>query len=396
LDSERRLLRRGSQGVFIMAIITGTNGDDTLNGGSGSDQIFGLGGNDTLNGGGGNDTLDGGTGADTMSGGTGSDIYIVDDSGDSVIENSGEGSNDEVRTTLAAYTLTANVEILRYTGAGNFTGTGNAENNYIYGAGGSDTLSGGDGYDTLTGNGGDDFLYGGAGGDALVGGTGADYLEGNDGNDVYHVDNSGDTVVEAAGEGTDEVYTTLTSYTLGSDVENLTSNTAAASAFTGTGNGLDNILYGHGGADTLSGLGGNDTIRGNGGDDVLDGGSGDDLLVGGGGVGVDTMTGGADSDTFRIGYYESGTGASADRITDFTTGDDIVDLSGWDANTGVGGDQAFTFIGSAAFSSTAGELRTYFDGVDTWVQGDINGDAVADFDIRFDGSVTLAGSDFVL
>ena len=387
-------MRRGSQGDFIMAIITGTGGDDTLNGGSGSDQIFGLGGNDTLNGNGGNDTLDGGTGADTMSGGTGSDIYIVDDSGDVVIENSGEGSNDEVRTTLAAYALTANVENLRYTGAGNFTGTGNSENNYIYGAGGSDTLYGNDGHDTLTGNGGDDSLYGGTGHDALVGGTGADYMEGNDGNDVYHVDNAGDVVAEASGEGTDEVYTTLTSYTLGSDVENLTSNTAFASAFTGTGTGLDNVLYGHGGVDTFSGLGGNDTIRGNGGDDVLDGGADDDLLVGG--SGADVLTGGSGADNFRIGYFESGTGSGADRITDFAPGTDIVDVSGWDANTGVGGDQAFSFIGGAAFSGTAGELRTFFDGTDTWVQGDINGDAAADFEIRFDGSVTLAGSDFVL
>ena len=75
---------------------------------------------------------------------------------------------------------------------------------------------------------------------------------------------------------------------------------------------------------------------------------------------------------------------------------DLVDVSGWDANLNVAGNQAFTWIGSAAFSGTAGELRTYFDGVDTWVQGDINGDAVADFEIRFDGAVTLAGSDFVL
>lgn len=375
-----------------MAIINGTGGNDTLNGTNSSDTINGLGGDDTLFGNGGSDTLDGGTGADTMSGGTGNDTYIVDDVNDSVIENSGEG-NDTVRTSLASYALTANVEDLRYTGAGNFTGTGNDLNNYIYGAGGSDTLSGGDGHDTLTGNGGDDSLYGGVGHDVLSGGTGADYLEGNDGNDVYVVDNVGDSVVEASGEGTDEVYSFLASYTLGSDVENLTNN-VSASTFHGIGNGLDNVLTGQSGVDTLEGLGGDDTIRGNVGDDILDGGADDDLLIGG--SGADALTGGSGSDNFRIGYFESGTGSSADRITDFASGSDIVDLSGWDADTGTGGDQAFTFVGSAAFSSTAGELRTYFDGVDTWVQGDINGDAVADFDIRFDGAVTLVGSDFTL
>ncbi|MEA3064249.1 MAG: hypothetical protein QOJ27_684 [Sphingomonadales bacterium] len=385
-------MRRGSQGVFIMAIINGTVGNDTLNGTSGADQIFGFAGDDTLNGGGGSDTLDGGTGADTMNGGTGNDTYIVDDVGDVVNENSGEGT-DTVKTTLAAYALTANVEDLRYTGAGNFTGTGNDLNNNIYGAGGSDTLSGGDGYDTLTGNGGDDFLYGGAGGDVLSGGTGADYMEGNDGNDVYLVDNVGDSVVEASGEGTDEVYSYLSSYTLGSNLENLTNN-VSGSTFHGIGNGLDNVLYGQSGVDTLEGLGGNDTIRGNVGNDVLDGGADDDLVIGG--SGADTLTGGSGNDNFRIGYFESGTGSGADRITDFASGSDIVDVSGWDANTGVGGDQAFSFVGGAAFSGSAGELRTYFDGTDTWVQGDINGDAVADFDIRFDGNVTLTSGDFVL
>ncbi|HYI39635.1 MAG TPA: calcium-binding protein [Allosphingosinicella sp.] len=375
-----------------MAIITGTGGNDTLNGTTSSDQIFGLGGDDTLFGNGGSDTLDGGTGADTMSGGTGNDTYIVDDIGDSVIENSGEG-NDVVRTTLASYALTANVEDLRFVGVGNFTGTGNALNNYIYGAGGDDTLSGGDGHDTLTGNGGDDSLYGGIGHDVLSGGTGADYLEGNDGNDVYVVDNVGDSVVEASGEGTDEVYSLLASYTLGSDVENLTNN-VSASTFHGIGNGLDNVLTGQSGVDTLEGLGGNDTIRGNVGDDTLDGGADDDLLIGG--SGADVLTGGSGADNFRIGYFESGTGPGADRITDFAAGSDSVDVSGWDADTGTGGDQAFTFVGSAAFTGTAGELRTFFDGVDTWAQGDINGDAVADFDIRFDGSVSLAGSDFIL
>lgn len=385
-------MRRGSQGVFIMPIFNGTAGDDTINGSNSADTINGLGGNDTLYGNGGSDTLDGGTGADTMYGGTGNDTYIVDDSGDSVNENSGEGT-DTVKTTLLAYTLGANVEILRYTGAGSFTGTGNDLNNEIYGGGASDTLYGNDGHDYLAGNGGDDFLYGGAGHDTLYGGAGADYMEGNDGNDVYLVDNVGDTVAEASGEGTDEVYSNLSSYTLGSDVENLTNN-VGGSTFHGIGNGLDNVLYGQGGADTLEGLGGNDTIRGNAGGDVLDGGANDDLIVGG--SGADVLTGGSGSDNFRIGYYESGTGAAADRITDFASGTDIVDISGWDANTGVGGDQAFSFIGGAAFSGSAGELRTYFDGVDTWVQGDINGDAVADFDIRFDGSVTLAASDFVL
>jgi Ca2+-binding RTX toxin-like protein len=376
-----------------MAIINGTGANDTLNGTNSSDTINGLGGDDSLFGNGGSDTLDGGAGADTMSGGTGNDTYIVDDSGDSVIENAGEG-NDRVRTTLASYTLTANVEDLHFIGAGSFTGTGNGLNNHIYGAGGNDILSGGDGHDTLNGNGGDDSLYGGVDHDTLNGGSGADYMEGNDGNDVYIVDNAGDSVVEAAGEGVDEVYANLSTYTLGANFENLTSNLIGGAAFHGIGNGLDNVLYGQSGNDSLEGLAGDDTIRGNVGDDALDGGADDDLLIGG--SGADVLTGGSGADDFRIGYFESGTGANADRITDFAGGSDIVDISGWDADTGTGGDQAFSFVGNAAFSGSAGELRTYFDGVDTWIEGDINGDSAADFEIRFDGAVPLTGADFIL
>ncbi|HMJ93977.1 MAG TPA: calcium-binding protein, partial [Allosphingosinicella sp.] len=282
----------------------------------------------------------------------------------------------------------------RYTGSSDFTGTGNDLNNEIIGAGGNDTLTGGDGWDYLIGLGGNDTLYGGADGDVLDGGTGQDYMEGNNGDDVYIVDNVSDTVVELASEGIDQVYSNLSSYTLGADVENLSANIIPGGSFAGTGNGLDNVILGGGSADSLSGEGGNDTLRGQGGDDTLSGGAGTDLLVGA--SGADTMTGGADADTFRIGYFETGTGAAADRITDFETGVDVIDISGWDANNGVGGDQAFSFVGSSAFSSTAGELRAFVSGADTIVEGDINGDAVADFQILLTGNIAVVSSDFVL
>ncbi|HEX9948286.1 MAG TPA: calcium-binding protein [Allosphingosinicella sp.] len=374
-----------------MAIINGTAANDMLTGTASSDQIFGFGGDDTLNGGGGSDTLDGGTGADTMNGGTGNDTYIVDDAGDVVNENSGEGT-DTVRTTLASYALTAHVEHLRFIGSGDFIGTGNDLNNQIYGAGGNDTLSGGDGHDNLTGNGGDDSLHGGLGHDVLSGGTGADTMAGNDGNDAYVVDNVGDVVTEVSGEGADIVYSFLATYTLAAEVENLQWN--GSGSFTGTGNGLDNVVYGGGSDDTLSGADGNDELRGSGGNDILDGGVGDDYLIGS--SGADIYTGGANSDLIQIGYFDSGTGVDADRITDFETGIDLIDLSGWDADFNAPGNQAFTFIDSDAFTSTAGELRTFFDGVDTWIQGDITGDGLADFEIRLDGVVTLASWDFLL
>src|SRR5262249_13447255 len=95
----------------------------TLTGTSAANTLTGTGEDDTLNGLGGNDTLDGRGGPDVMVGGTGNDTYVVDNAGDVVTENAGEGT-DTVQTTLASYTLGANVENLTFTGTGSFTGVG--------------------------------------------------------------------------------------------------------------------------------------------------------------------------------------------------------------------------------------------------------------------------------
>ncbi|HEX8623834.1 MAG TPA: M10 family metallopeptidase C-terminal domain-containing protein [Allosphingosinicella sp.] len=270
---------------------------------------------------------------------------------------------------------------------------GTSANDWLNGTSGADSIYGFDGHDSLYGNDGDDSLYGGLGHDTLVGGLGADYMEGNEGDDAYIVDNAGDVVVELSGEGDfDIVYSSLSTYTLPDEIENLQWNTSGS--FTATGNALDNIIWSGGSDDVLSGGDGDDELRASAGNDTLNGGDGDDYLIGS--AGADIYTGGAGSDLIQIGFFESGNGAAADRITDFATGVDTIDVSAWDANRNLAGNQAFTWVGSAAFSGTAGELRTYFDGVNTWVQADRNGDMLADFEILFDGAVTLAGSDFVL
>ncbi len=71
-------------------------------------------------------------------------------------------------------------------------------------------------------------------------------------------------------------------------------------------------------------------------------------------------------------------------------------LGEFDANSSVGGVQAFIWIGTAAFSGTqAGELH-YANAADgnTYVEGDINGDGVADMVIRLNGTYTLSQADF--
>lgn len=121
---------------------------------------------------------------------------------------------------------------------------------------------------------------------------------------------------------------------------------------------------------------GNDELRGNALANRLDGGAGSDIY-----------TGDAGADTFVIGQV-----GFADRITDFASGSDKIDLSAIDANAGTAGDQAFKLIGSAAFSGVAGELRSYVNASGANViAGDVNGDGVADFLINLGTSTAQAG-----
>src|SRR4051812_16755860 len=82
-----------------------------INGDNKDNVLTGTAGDDTLNGFAGNDQLDGGVGADRMVGGPGDDIYYVDNAGDVVIENPGEG-NDAVLDYAIDYTAPANVEFV--------------------------------------------------------------------------------------------------------------------------------------------------------------------------------------------------------------------------------------------------------------------------------------------
>jgi len=62
----------------------------------------------------------------------------------------------------------------------------------------------------------------------------------------------------------------------------------------------------------------------------------------------------------------------------------------------VAGDQAFSFIGTAAFTGVAGQLHYWYDAGRTIVSGDVNGNGTADFNIVLAGTVILVAGDFVL
>ncbi|PDT00614.1 RTX toxin, partial [Rhizobium chutanense] len=364
-------------GNALANMITGGDGSDTLDGGAGADILIGGAGSDTyivdsvadsitenadagtdmvratsasytlganvenltyigtatfigtgnalnniLTGGAGADTLDGKAGSDTLIGGAGNDTYVVDVLADVVTEGLNAGT-DQINTALSSYALTniANVENLKFIGAGDFSGTGNSLANTITGGAGNDTLDGGSGNDTLIGGAGNDTyvvdsasdvitemvsagtdevrtalasytlgnnvenltytgsasftgtgnalantITGGAGNDVLNGGIGADSLIGGAGDDTYIVDNAADSVTEDAAAGTDTVQTNLAAYTLGVNVENLTY--IGMGTFAGTGNELANTIRGAAGADTLDGKAGADSLIGGAGDDT--------------------------------------------------------------------------------------------------------------------------------
>lgn len=137
---------------------------------------------------------------------------------------------------------------------------------------------------------------------------------------------------------------------------------------------------------------------------VFHGGSGDDNFIGGaradrfsGGRGQDSFTGGLGADRFIFTKINESTTAAPDTITDFSRADhDRINLSAIDADNSSKADDAFTFIGSNAFSQVAGELRYVANRVHTLVRGDIDGDGMADFAIVLDHRINLHAGDFIL
>ena len=391
-------------------------------GGTGKDKLTGLAGADTLQGGSDDDLLDGGDGIDTIDydGPAAVTVNL------STLTASGGDAQGDV--------IGAGIENIRGTGIYNDILTGSAVANVLDGYGGHDTLSGLGGNDTLNGMTGNDILVGGAGADGLDGGDGADMAD-------YSGGVAGVTVNLAAGAGSggDAAGDTLAGIenVKGSLYQDTLTGDGAANVLQGLlgddvlrggaeadtlqgGSGFDTASYYSGAArvlvslvsgigsggeaqgDTLSGIEnlsgsqGNDSLYGNAGVNVLQGWNGNDDLIGR--AGKDTLTGGAGEDRFIFAAVgDSVVGADADIVTDFSRAQgDRIDLMGIDANSSAAGDQAFSFIGNAAFGHHAGELRYYQQSGVTYVAGDTNGDGVADFAVRIDGLFTIHASDLML
>lgn len=194
-----------------------------------------------ITGGDGNDVLDGKGGGDLLTGGKGNDTYFVYSDKDQIIEAAGEDEGIDTINVMAyaknSYTLKDNIENATVLSTAAFTLIGNELKN------------------TLTGN---------AAANTLNGGLGADKMYGGKGNDLYYVDDLGDRVIEEANEGIDTVRSSLFSYGLDDNLENLILEKEAVEGF---GNGSNNVITGNDNANYLDGRGGVDTLIGGKGDD---------------------------------------------------------------------------------------------------------------------------------
>ncbi|HQV04920.1 Ig-like domain-containing protein [Novosphingobium sp.] len=393
------------------------------------------------------DHLSGGSGAaNVLEGGLGNDWYTVAVAEDTIIELAG-GGTDSVRTALAEYVLPENVENLRFhnTYSGINRGTGNAGNNLITASFTGAELFGLGGNDTLFGSFASDILNGGDGDDLLSGNGGIDQFDGGAGNDraVIGFTNAGSTVIGGADTDTLTVVSTTDSLAALSGFEavellsgsrltltgqQFNDGLAFNSVFTGTGSltvnmtagvafvasqmnfasvimttvngtaGIDVIKAALGAPVFASGGDGIDQIRGGNLADSIFGDGGNDKLMGLGGA--DVLTGGAGADQFRYLFTsDSGLGTAADRIGDFTNGEDKLDFRVLDADPNTAGRQALTFIGTSAFATDGSAQVRYVDiGADTRVEIDLNGDGAADMHILLSGHAgqALSGTDFLL
>jgi len=215
------------------------------------------------------------------------------------------------------------------------------------------TLKGSAAADTLSGAGGDDLLIGGGGKNTLNGGAGFDT--------VSYADATNGITVKLGFSGAQNV----------------------------ANDRKDTLISIEG----VIGSNFNDIITGDANVNTLNGGAGDDTLIGGGGM--DTLTGGDGADRFVFQNVDDSKPGAFDTIRDFSHAQgDHIDLTAIDANNKNGGDQAFAMVNS--FSSVRGQMTVTAETGGYLVQGDVNGDGMADFGIHVLTTTQLVASDFYL
>ena len=285
----------------------GGGGNDQLNGGAGDDWLHGQNGSDLLVGDAGYDHLFGGDGNDVLHGGTPTSV-LQDGAGNSL---DGEGGNDALYSLLGAgvdtidggdgedyagivrssATVGLTFQMTSVSGVTTLIGDGTTVSNVeqidittgdgadlITTLAGADYIDAGGGNDILSAGAGDDIVSGGAGNDILNGGSGVDAMGGGTGDDTYVIDNVADSIEEEGPGGGSDLVQSSISFTLGSELENLT--LTGAVAIDATGNSLNNVLTGNAATNVLRGSGGNDSASASAGNDTVFGGAGADIESG--------------------------------------------------------------------------------------------------------------------
>jgi serralysin len=239
-----------------------------------------------------------------------------------------------------------------------------------------------------------DIVDGGAGNDQFFVSTLLSTYIGGSGNDIFRSNGHKNDFI--GGNGIDTISYEFRHEDSVVGDENVTIDLNAQAALTGSNSREDfssienaigslnnDLIIGSNGANTLMGLAGSDELQGK---------SGNDILVGG--LGQDFMFGEGDADTFVFEKVaDSAANTLRDIIFDFSrAAGDRIDLSGIDANTALRGNQAFEFIGTAAFTGEAGEAR-FSNGI---LSVDVNGNGTADMTVEVRGLTTMLATDFVL
>jgi hypothetical protein len=414
-------------------IIHGDSGHNVLTGTEQRD-IFHVqqGGDDTVNGLGGNDTFYFGgafTAADTVDGGAGVDSIILDGNYSAGI-TFGTGTTSNI----------VDVETISLVSAASTTFDGSAAGSHSYNLTMLDANVAAGGLLKINGfylRSGEDLTFDGSaeldGRFIILAGLGVDHLTGSSGNDVFvfgHDGRFGASDVVIGGPGYDVVYlrgdyaldftapgagtivgiesiflasTTDLKYAAGGDGEfdysivwdDAMLATGAFVTVNGSTLGVNETMVFDGSDET----GGRFRLFGGASADTLTGGGGHDFLFGG--AGGDTLRGNGGAD--RLLYYQvsdSTPGAgNFDVMLDFQHNLDLIDVSVIDADSTIDGNQAFTFIGSSAFSG-AGQLRVELIDAATnrWkVEADVDGGG-ADFylEVVVQAGQPLTASDFFL
>ncbi len=243
------------------------------------------------------------------------------------------------------------------TGDGNDRVYGNTGADFVIGGAGNDSLYGGQENDTINGNAGNDNVAGDLGNDQLNGGAGDDILYGGAGNDVIDPDIGNDTIFAGNGNDTVSVGNSDTGDKLIymdklQDLVNIVSTTGDHVVYLGDNNDQA-LMEANDGDIQVFGDAGNDTILGqNVGSDTFDGGTDDDVVgIGNGAIGDKTLIGGDGSDSIFVGdtsgHAFDGVLPNTNVTVDAGEGDDVVQyergLFFGDANDGGDGSDQISF-----------------------------------------------------